>query len=126
VRTEQAAVSGPSFRLDGKVALITGGTRGIGRAIAETYVRAGAAVAVLARKQEELDETEHALRSAGARVITVAGSTGDPDAVERAVARCVAELGSLDVVVNNAATNPVFGPTIDVEPRAVRKILEVN
>lgn len=115
-----------TFRLDGKVALVTGGTRGIGRAIVEAYAAAGAAVAVLARKPDELTETEAALRSTGATVITIAGSTGDPDVIERAVARCVGELGRLDVLVNNAATNPVFGATMDVEPRAVRKILEVN
>lgn len=114
------------LRLDGKVALVTGGTRGIGRAIAEAYAMAGAAVGVLARKPAELEETTHALEAIGARVMTVVGSAGDPTTIETAVARCVDELGALDVLVNNAATNPAFGPTVDVESRAVRKILEVN
>lgn len=114
------------LRLDGRVALVTGGTRGIGRAIAEALAHAGAAVAVLARKAPELAETAAALEALGARTITVAGSAGDGDVVEEAVSRCVGELGGLDLLVNNAAANPAFGPIVDVEPRAVRKILEVN
>ena len=115
-----------SLRLDGRAALITGATRGIGRAIAETYVNAGAAVAVLARKPDELEETEAALTALGGRVITIAGSAGDPTAIDTAVARCVDELGGLDILVNNAAANPAMGLIVDHEPSAVRKILEVN
>ncbi len=115
-----------AFRLDGRVALVTGATRGIGRAIAEAYVGAGAAVAVLARKPDELAETEAALSALGGRVIVIAGSAGDPEAIDTAVARCVDELGALDILVNNAAANPAMGPIVDHEPSAVRKILEVN
>ena len=115
-----------ALRLDGRVALVTGATRGIGRGIAEAYVAAGAAVAVLARKPDELAETEAALTALGGRVITIAGSAGDPDAIDTAVARCVDELGSLDILVNNAAANPAMGLIVDHEPSAVRKILEVN
>jgi len=115
-----------ALRLDGRVALITGATRGIGRGIAEAYVAAGAAVAVLARKPDELAETDAALTALGGRVITIAGSAGDPEAIDTAVARCVDELGSLDILVNNAAANPAMGLIVDHEPSAVRKILEVN
>lgn len=114
------------LRLDGRVALITGGTRGIGRAIAETFADAGAAVAVLARKQAELDETLGALLARGVAAIVHPGSAGDPDAVEAVVARCVDELGSLDVLVNNAATNPFLGPVVDLPASALDKVLEVN
>jgi len=115
-----------AFRLDGKAALITGGTRGIGRAIAEVYAAAGAAVCIMARKADELAETTEALDGAGGTVTTFEGSVGDPEAIEAGVGHCVRELGSLDVLVNNAGTNPTFGPVIETEPRAVRKVLEVN
>jgi NAD(P)-dependent dehydrogenase (short-subunit alcohol dehydrogenase family) len=114
------------MRLDGKVALITGGTRGIGRAIAEAYAAAGASVAVLARKPAELEETRAALEGIGGRVFTFAGSAGDPDAIDGGTRGCVDELGGLDILVNNAATNPTFGPMIETEARAVDKVLEVN
>jgi len=115
-----------TFRLDGRAALVTGGTRGIGRAIAEAFAGAGAAVCVMARKPDELEETREALAQIGPPVATVAGSSGDPEAIARAVETCVSELGGLDVLVNNAATNPTFGPMIETEDRAVRKVLEVN
>jgi NAD(P)-dependent dehydrogenase (short-subunit alcohol dehydrogenase family) len=114
------------FRLDGRVALVTGGTRGIGRAIAEGFAAAGAPVCVLARKADELAETQEALGRLGVPVRTVAGSAGDPDSIQAAIATCTEELGGLSILVNNAATNPTFGPMIETEPSAVRKVLEVN
>lgn len=115
-----------AFRLDGKAALVTGATRGIGRAIAEAFVAAGSRVCVLARKKDELEETQAALAAVGPGVAVYAGSAGDPEAIEAGVAHCMAELGSIDILVNNAGTNPTFGPMIETESRAVRKVLEVN
>ena len=114
------------MRLDGKVALVTGGTRGIGRAIAEAYAAAGASVAVLARKADELVETKAALEAIGVPVFTFSGSAGNPEAIDAVTRGCVDELGGLDILVNNAATNPTFGPMIETEARAVDKVLEVN
>src|SRR2546423_11129251 len=114
------------LRVDGKVALVTGATRGIGRAIAESLVAAGAAVCVTARKQDELDETVRTLRAAGGEATAHAGSAGNPEAVEAGVAHCVAELGGLDILINNAAANPVFGPVVTADFAAVAKTWQTN
>lgn len=115
------------LRLDGKAALVTGATRGIGRGIAEAFVAAGASVCVMARKQDELDETVAALKSVGGGQITsFAGSAGDQEAITATVLHCVEELGSLDILVNNAATNPQFGPLVNADMDAVVKVWQVN
>jgi NAD(P)-dependent dehydrogenase (short-subunit alcohol dehydrogenase family) len=113
------------LRLDGQVALVTGGTRGIGRAIAEACAAAGAGVMVVARKPDELEETATALAKLGP-VATYQGSVGHPDTAEEATAACIEQLGSIDVVVNNAAINPVMGRLVDVELAAVTKIFDAN
>jgi NAD(P)-dependent dehydrogenase (short-subunit alcohol dehydrogenase family) len=115
-----------TLRLDGRVALVTGGTRGIGRAIAEAFAAAGAKICVLARKPPELEETEAALADLGAEVTTVAGSAGDPEIAASGVAHCIERFGALDILVNNAGANPAMGGIVDIEPWAVRKIFEVN
>jgi NAD(P)-dependent dehydrogenase (short-subunit alcohol dehydrogenase family) len=117
---------GKVLRVDGRVALVTGGTKGIGRAIAEALAGAGASVCVNARKPDELAETATALEAIGARVTTAAGSAGDPAVIEAAVAHCVETLGGLDILVNNAATNPQFGPLVEADMGAVEKVWSTN
>jgi 3-oxoacyl-[acyl-carrier protein] reductase len=115
-----------ALRIDGKAVLVTGGTRGIGRAIAEACAVAGADVCVLARKPAELEETEAAISALGAKVLTIAGSVTDPDVADAAVTTMLDRFGRCDVVVNNAAINPVFAPLMDADLGAVSKVLDAN
>ena len=115
-----------ALRVDGKAALITGGTRGIGRAIAEACAAAGADICVVARKPAELDETRQSIEALGVRCVTVQGSVADPEVAESSVATMVAELGRCDFVVNNAAVNPAFGPLMDADMGAVAKVFDAN
>lgn len=109
--------------VEGKVALVTGGSRGIGLAVAQAFVDAGGSVCITARKQDELDQ---ALEVLGERAIALAGTVENREHAEAAVAATIAEFGSLDALVNNAATNPQFGPLIQADPRAIAKIFAVN
>jgi NAD(P)-dependent dehydrogenase (short-subunit alcohol dehydrogenase family) len=109
---------------DGKVALITGGTRGIGLGIAEELVSRGARVVVTARKQDELDTVVAAL---GENVAVAARGSADDEAHQaEAVALAVERFGGLHLLVNNAAVNPQYGPLMDADLNAVRKVFEVN
>jgi NAD(P)-dependent dehydrogenase (short-subunit alcohol dehydrogenase family) len=117
---------GANFDLTGRVALITGGSRGIGLAIAEAYAAAGAKVVIASRKQEAVDEAAEGLRRAGAEAFGVAAHTGDGAAVASLVERVQYHFGGLDILVNNAATNPHFGPFLTAEDSHWDKILDVN
>lgn len=115
-----------AFTLDGKVALVTGSTRGIGRAIALAYAKAGARVVITSRKAEAVDATVSAIVEAGGEALGIAAHVGRPDAARALVGDTVAHFGQLDILVNNAATNPVFGPVQDTSSEHVDKILGVN
>ncbi|GAA4722999.1 SDR family oxidoreductase [Phytohabitans rumicis] len=112
-------------RLDGKVALVTGASRGIGYAVAARLIAEGARVCVTARKAEPLAEAAAALGGPG-YAIAVPGKADDADHQAEAVARTVETFGSLDILVNNTGINPTFGPLLDVDLAAVRKTFEVN
>jgi NAD(P)-dependent dehydrogenase (short-subunit alcohol dehydrogenase family) len=111
----------------GKSALVTGGTRGIGFGIAQEIVARGGSVCITARKPEELEEAVRQLDPEGSgRAISARGSADDEQHQAEAVASTMQAFGRLDFLVNNAAVNPYFGPTIDADLNAVRKIFEVN
>ncbi len=111
------------FRLDDKVALVTGGSRGIGKAIATAYAQAGARVMIVSRKAETLEATAAEI---GEGCGWIAAHTGDAEAAERAIDETIARFGGLDILVNNAATNPYAGPMIDVDLPRWDKTIQVN
>ena len=114
-----------SCRLDGKVALVTGASRGIGLAIAQRLVTEGARVCVTARKPEPLAEAVDALGGPDVS-IAVPGRADDPEHQAEAVSATVDRFGALDILVNNTGVNPAYGPLVDADPAAVRKTFEVN
>jgi NAD(P)-dependent dehydrogenase (short-subunit alcohol dehydrogenase family) len=113
--------------LEGKVAIVTGGSRGIGEAIARTFAEHGAKVVVAARKMEGLGQVAAAINDARPGAAhAVQAHTGKEEDCARLVAETAARFGKVDVVVNNAATNPHFGPLVDIEMGAWDKTFEVN
>jgi NAD(P)-dependent dehydrogenase (short-subunit alcohol dehydrogenase family) len=113
------------FDMSGRVVIVTGGTRGIGRALAEGYIAAGAKVVVASRKPEACKEAEEHLRALGGDALGVPAHLGDLDDVHEIVRRTVDEFGGVDVVVNNAAT-ALAQPIGEYTPDAWQKSLDVN
>ncbi len=111
--------------LAGKVAVVTGASRGIGLGIARRLVAEGARVCVTARRPEALEEAVTAL-GGPEHAIGVAGKADDPDHQARAIERTLETFGCLDLLVNNAGINPTQGPLMELDPDAARKIFEVN
>jgi NAD(P)-dependent dehydrogenase (short-subunit alcohol dehydrogenase family) len=112
-------------RFDGQTAIVTGASRGIGLAIAQRLVADGARVVITARKPEALAEAVATLGGAE-RALGVAGRADDPEHQAETVARAIATFGSADLLVNNAGINPAYGPLMQLDLDAARKIVEVN
>src|SRR5690348_14677293 len=112
----------------GRTALVTGASRGIGYAIAAELARGGAAVTIMSRKADDITAAGEQLMKEvdGARVLALSGNAGHDDDRASAVSRTISEFGSLDILINNAGINPVYGPLVDADLGAARKIFDTN
>jgi NAD(P)-dependent dehydrogenase (short-subunit alcohol dehydrogenase family) len=114
------------FSLAGKAAIVTGGSRGIGRSIAIALAEAGADVAIAARKPDALAEAKAAIEATGRRALAVPTNVRRTDDLHALVETTKRELGRIDVLVNNAGTNPTFGPVHEIDERAWDLIMNTN
>ena len=116
----------PLFRLNGKVALVTGASKGIGEAMARGLAEFGARVVLSSRKQHAVDEVAGRFNAEGLESIGIAANMGNPDEISALLDQTVDAYGGVDILVNNAAANPVFGPIQDTDEGAYNKIMDVN
>lgn len=114
------------FDLSGKVAAVTGASRGIGEATAKLLAQHGAHVVVSSRKQEGVDRVAEEIEQAGGKATAIACHIGEQEAMDAFFEQIENDLGRLDIMVNNAATNPTFGHILDTEMSAIQKTIDVN
>jgi NAD(P)-dependent dehydrogenase (short-subunit alcohol dehydrogenase family) len=114
------------FDLNGRVALVTGASRGIGEATARLLAEQGAHVIVSSRKQEDLDKVAASITAAGGKATAIAAHQGESAALKNLMEEITGQFGRLDILVNNAATNPYFGHISDTDVGMIDKTLQVN
>ena len=114
------------FDLKGKVALITGASKGIGEAMAHVFAQYGAKVVVNSRRQDAVDAVAAEIRAKGGEAIGVAGQVGNPEDLKQIFEKTITAYGRLDILVNNAATNPVYGPIEATDPTVFDKIMALR
>ncbi|MBN1665300.1 MAG: glucose 1-dehydrogenase [Deltaproteobacteria bacterium] len=115
-----------NFSLKGQVAIVTGGSRGIGQALAVGLAEAGADIAIASRKQPDLEAAAEKIRKTGAKCLVVPTHIGRMDDINNLVSKVVAEYGRIDILVNNAATNPSVAGAIDADERAWDAVMNLN
>lgn len=113
-------------QLKDKVAIVTGGSRGIGLAMAEVFAREGATVVICGRKQNTLEEAAATVKGASGRIVPMACHVGKLEELQRMVDTTTREFGRIDIAVNNAATNIAQGPAIEMDDAQFDKMVEVN
>ena len=116
----------PLFQLDGKVAIVTGASKGIGEAMARGLAEFGAKVVVSSRKREAVDAVAETFQNDGLEAVAIAANMGNVEEAHALVDQSVDAYGGIDIIVNNAAANPVFGPIQKTDERAFDKIIDVN
>jgi NAD(P)-dependent dehydrogenase (short-subunit alcohol dehydrogenase family) len=116
----------PDFSLNGKVALITGGSRGIGKATALGFARAGADVAIASRKLPDLEQVADEIRGLGRKALPVAAHVARLEEIKNLVQTVNKEFGRIDILVNNAGTSPALSPMLDLEERLWDSIMNLN
>lgn len=114
------------FQLDNKVALVTGASKGIGEAMARGLAEFGARVVVNSRKQDAVDAVAEAFKADGLEATGIAANMGRVDDIHALIDKTVGVYGGIDIVINNAAANPVYGPLQGTDERAFDKIIDVN
>jgi NAD(P)-dependent dehydrogenase (short-subunit alcohol dehydrogenase family) len=115
-----------NFSLDGKVAVLTGASKGIGRAIAEEYAKAGAKVAISSRKMDAVETVAEGINSSGGEAMAFEAHVGYPDQLESMVDAVAKAWGTVDIAVNNAATNVHFGPLLTADEGQIEKNFDIN
>ena len=114
------------FNLTDKVAIVTGASKGIGKSMAQALGQSGAKVVISSRDQEALDAVAKEFRAEGIEVAAIAASVGDYDDMKNLVDKTITKYGGVDILINNAAVNPVFGPLMDTSGDVFDKIMSVN
>src|SRR6266567_9046843 len=113
-------------QLKDKIAIVTGASRGIGKATAEVFAREGATVVICGRKQNTLDQVAAELKGLAGRIVPVACHVGKLEDLQRLVDTTISEFGKIDILVNNAATNIAQGPSIEMDDGQFDKMVEIN
>lgn len=114
------------FNLEGKVAIITGASKGIGESIARGLAEHGAKVVISSRRQEAVDAVAEGFRKDGLEAVGIACHVGDRAQQKNLIEQTVAQYGGVDILINNAATNPTFGPMVETDEKLFDKIMDIN